>query len=83
MRRFLHRHSEALAIRKPDKTSLSRATSFNEVNVGRFFDNLEDAHKRFEPFPPNRIWNQDETGITTVQNPSKVIAPKGAKRLVQ
>lgn len=60
---------------------MSRATSFNKSNVGRFFDNLEDVHKRFGPFPPERIWNQDETGVTTVQNPPNVVAPKGAKQV--
>lgn len=61
---------------------MSRGTSFNhQTYVGRFFDNLDYVHKRFGPFPPERIWNQDETGVTTVQNPPKVVTPKGVKQI--
>ncbi|KAJ8874077.1 hypothetical protein PR048_024918 [Dryococelus australis] len=63
------------------KASSSRETSFNKTNVGMYFDNLEDVHKCFGSFPSERIWNQDEIGITTVQNPSKMVALKGAKQV--
>jgi hypothetical protein len=43
--------------------------------------NLEDIHQRFGPIPPERMWNIDETGCTTVQVPSKIVAPKGDKQL--
>lgn len=36
---------------------------------------------RLGPFPPHRIWNQYETGLTTVQTPSRIIAPKGLKQV--
>lgn len=42
---------------------------------------MEDAHKLLGPFPPERIWNLDETGLTTVQNPKKIISPKGVKQI--
>ena len=32
-------------------------------------------------FPPEAIYNMDETGVTTVQRPSKVIAQKGVKQI--
>ena len=33
-----------------------------------------------EEFTPSRIWNMDETGISVVHKPGKIIATKGAKQ---
>lgn len=41
--------------------------------------NLENALVR--GFGPESIWNVDETGVTTVQRPTKVLAEKGAKQV--
>ena len=32
-------------------------------------------------FTPNNIYNCTETGISTVQDPGKILAPKGMKRV--
>ncbi|KAF2905806.1 hypothetical protein ILUMI_00374 [Ignelater luminosus] len=69
-----------LSIRTPHATSLSRATSINKTNVNFFFQNLSVIMERHH-FLPNDIYNMDETGITTVQRPDRVVARKGYKQI--
>jgi len=76
---FMKRHKNDLAIRSPEATSIQRMTSFNEYNVNIFFENLKTALGR--GFGPEAIWNIDETGVTTVQRPCKVVAQRGAKQV--
>lgn len=76
---FLKRNINLL-IRKRKATNLARATSFNRTNVALFFNNLKEILDRLLLLFHD-IWNMDETGITTVQTPDKVIARRGVKQI--
>ena len=78
---FLRRH-ETLAIRQPEATSLARATAFNRATVGAFFNILHDCLEMIGA-SGDRIFNLDETGVTTVQKVPKVVATKGLKQVGQ
>ena len=68
LRWFKKRHSDVISLRKPEATSLSRATAFNKHNIEMFFKNLNSLCEKHH-FDPSRIFNIDETGVTTVHAP--------------
>ena len=77
---FRARHPE-LTLRSPEATSIARAQAFNKPNVQNFFSLLTNVLDE-KKFPPHRIFNVDETSVTTVQAKSnKVLAQRGKKQV--
>ena len=75
----MKRHPE-LSRRTPEASSFARSTAFNKQTEGEFFQNLKTVRNRYKY---NRIciYNVDETGLTTVRKPVKVLAGRGGKQV--
>lgn len=74
------RRNPSVSIRKAEATSLNRVSAFNKEEITNFYDKLGDLMQKYK-FLPNNIYNADETGITTVTDPGKVLAEKGQRRV--
>lgn len=78
---FLKRNKD-ISIRAAEATSLGRAMGFNKPVVSKFFENLKKLFEAYK-FEAFQVYNVDETALTTVQNPGKVLATKGQKQVGQ
>lgn len=76
-RLFMKRHPD-LSIRQPEATSIARAIGFNMPQVNRFYDELRNLIVSCDGNAV-KIWNADETGLSTVQKPTKIVATKGSR----
>ena len=72
---YMSRHPN-LTLKAPEGMSIARAMAFNRVNVDLFFKVYTDALARYQ-FSPDRIFNLDESGLSTVMKPVKVVCEKG------
>ncbi|XP_021695334.1 uncharacterized protein LOC110675220 [Aedes aegypti] len=74
---FMRRHN--LSLRTPQQTSLARMMGFNRVQLDIFFNNLSEVTMKYR-FNTDRIYNMDETGMSTVpNNVPKVVSATGKK----
>ena len=77
---FRLRHPN-ISLREPKSTSIARAMEFNKQSVNKFFDLMESLLIQYH-FTPDKIYNCDESSVTTVQKRnSKVFSQKGKKQV--
>lgn len=77
---FMTRHAD-LRLRTAESTSLQRAAGFNKEQVDRFYRMLTDLMVKYN-FGPSKIFNADETGVSSVHtNRLKVMSVKGKKQV--
>ena len=75
------KRSGKLSFRNPESTSLPRSVGINRPAVDNFFCKLKEALIKDGTIPPQNIWNLDETGISPVVQPSKILVKKGVKQI--
>ena len=76
---FMNRHPE-LSLRMPEPTSLARAVGFNKPSVDKFFNLYKNILSK-ESYTAQQIYNMDETGLTNVHKPGKVISKRGQRQV--
>lgn len=76
------RRKPNLSLRKPENTSAARSFGFNKTAVNNFYENLEKVLTKYK-LTADRIYNFDESGISTVLSTPKVLAEKSQKQVGQ
>ena len=78
---FVRRHPQ-LTIRSPQPLSYSRAVCANQDTISDFFGKLGAIYGKLNLVSkPMQIYNCDETGVTIVFRPPKVVAEIGCRNV--
>ena len=76
---FLTRHSN-VSLRNPEAISINRVYGLNNVSVDKYFENLAKVLDTYN-LESQQIFNLDESGLSCVHKPNKVLAQKGKRAM--
>ncbi len=69
------------SLRVPEKLAACRAANLNRIQVDTFFENLRSLMEKYK-FPPHRIFNMDESGLSSIPSKMrKVVSPKNKRKV--
>lgn len=71
------KENPTISLRAAEATAISRSTAFNNPVVHTFYNDLMVLYEKYPTLNTNRIYNIDETALTTVKRSSKIFAKKG------
>ena len=74
------RRNPGISLRKPEGISFARASGFNKERVSSFFKIYGSLLSEMN-ITPNRIYNLDESALSTVQESPKIFASTGKNKL--
>ena len=67
-------------MRKPEPTFLARAQAFNKPQVMKYLELLESTLKTHN-ISSSRVYDMDESGLSTVKSTQKIVALKGKNQV--